>query len=227
LATDQAASLREVFRELMTDLTGARLLGDGSIWWAIFYVVLLGAVGSRLLMDMRPNWLAIVALSMAGVAFSFAIMIRLGWLAAESSADEVMFRMGGVMSGSLLLLAAMGLHARHVLLDAEGLLPKRESRFAEQKPSDESDAADESGEEAEDVATSGGDRWLKIDPPHSTPQPPLGRSALPSTTPLGTAVSSFTSDSLLSPVQRKLTKGERRALKERLLRERRERQRQG
>lgn len=219
LATDQAASLREAFRELMIDLTGARLLGDGSIWWAIFYVALLGAVGSRLVMDMRPNWPAIAALSLAGAAFGLAIMIRLGWIAPESSADEVMFRVGAVMSGNLLLLAAMSLHARHVLLDAEGLLPQRESRSAKQEQSDEAD------QPAEENAASSGDKWLKIDPPHSTPQPPLRRSALPSTTPIGAAVSSSTPNPLLSPVHRKLTKGERRALKERLLRERLERQR--
>ena len=219
LATDQAASLREAFRELMIGLTATRLLGDGSIWWAIFYIALLGAVGSRLWMDMRPNWPAIAALSMAGAAFGLAIMIRLGWIAPASSADEVMFRMGALMSGSLLLLAAMSLHARHVLLDAEGLLPQRESRSAEQEQRDEAD------EPAEENALSSGDKWLKIDPPHSTPQPPLRRSALPSTTPIGAAVSLSTSNPLLSPVKRKLTKGERRALKERLLQERLERQR--
>jgi len=219
LATDQAASLREAFRELMIDLTGARLLGDGSIWWAIFYVALLGAVGSRLWMDMRPNWPAIAALSLAGAAFGLAITIRLGWIAPASSADEVMFRMGALMSGSLLLLAAMSLHARHVLLDAEGLLPQRESCSAEQEQRDEAD------EPAGENAVSNGDKWLKIDPPHSTPQPPLRRSALPSSTPIGAAVSSSTPNPLLSPVQRRLTKGERRALKERLLRERLERQR--
>lgn len=222
LATDQAASLHEGFRELMIGLTGTRLLGDGSIWWAMFYVALLGAVGSRLWMDMRPNWPAIAALSMAGAAFGLAIMIHLGWFAPESSSDEVMFRAGAVISASLLLLAAMSLHARHVLLDAEGLLPQRESRSAKQEQSDE---ADEPAEEAEKGAASSGDKWLKIDPPHSTPQPPLRRSALPSTTPIGAAVNSSTPNPLLSPVKRKLTKGERRALKERLLQERLERQR--
>ena len=53
MATDQAASLREGFRDLMIALTGTPLLGDGTLWWAILYALILGAVGSRLAMDMR------------------------------------------------------------------------------------------------------------------------------------------------------------------------------
>ena len=46
-ATDVAANLHEGFRDLMTAATGTRLLGDGSVWWAIPAIFLLGAIGSR------------------------------------------------------------------------------------------------------------------------------------------------------------------------------------
>ena len=62
MATDQAASLREAFRDLMIALTGTPLLGDGSLWWVVVYVLVLGAVGSRLLVDMRSSRLSMAAL---------------------------------------------------------------------------------------------------------------------------------------------------------------------
>ena len=114
---------------------------------------------------------------------------------------------GSEMVGSLMLLAAMTLFARHVILDAEGLLPSRES------PSD--DALD--GETDEDLAEAGG-RWTAIDPPHATPQPAFQRPATSAAPPSGFSP---------SQINRKLTKGERKALKERLLRERLERQQRG
>ena len=74
MASDQAASLREAFRELMIALTGTPLLGDGNAWWAVLYAFVLGAIGSRLLLDMRParfRWaLLVVALAACAVAMA-------------------------------------------------------------------------------------------------------------------------------------------------------------
>ena len=58
MATDQAASLRDAFRDLMIGLTGTTLVGDGSLWWVILYVLIWGAIGSRLLIDMRSSRLS-------------------------------------------------------------------------------------------------------------------------------------------------------------------------
>ena len=55
MATDQAASLREAFRDLMIAATGTSLVGDGSLWWIIVYGILWIAVGSRVLLDMPPE----------------------------------------------------------------------------------------------------------------------------------------------------------------------------
>ena len=120
------------------------------------------------------------------------------------------------MAGNLMLLAAMTFYARFVLLDAEGLLPRREPEPDDELTEEESTAEVES-------PSSAGDRWRKIDPPHATPQPAFGRAASPATS----SVSSPGPTPFSSPVHRKLTKAERKALKERLLRERLERQRRG
>jgi len=212
MATDQAANLREGFRELMIALSGTPLVGDGSLWWAILYALGLVAVGSRLLMDMRSSPLSMCGLLMAAIAYSAAVAGRFGWILPGLPSDgtrEIMWLSGAEMLGSLTLLVAVTLYARHVILDAEGLLPWREPQPDEQLFDEEA--------AANGVAypSSASGRWTKIDPPHATPQPAYQRAATP-LIPTGSPV--------LSPVNRKLTKAERKALKERLLRERLARQ---
>jgi len=216
MATDQAASLREGFRDAMVALTGTPLLRDGTLWWVVVYVLVFGAVGSRLLLDMRPSRLSIGALTAAAVAYGLAITSHLGWTLAGTAAGEVMLRTSSEMAGHLMLLAAMGLHSRYVILDAEGLVPHPEPRKVENPDEDEVN------DEVKVISTNS-NRWRAIDPPHVTPQPVYQRPApQPAATPV--PKSSPTSTSSPSPVNRKLTKAERRALKERLLRERRERE---
>ena len=225
MATDQAASLREGFRDLMTWLTGTPLLGDGALWWIAVYAFLWVAVGSRLVADMRPSRLSMAALLAAATAQGLALADRLGWIFVEAGPREVMFRAGSEMAGNLLLLAAMLVHARYVLLDAEGLLPRRE-QAAEEPEETEGAAECERRSKAPLVRR----RPLDEDRPAarhaaagvSAPRhPPADRSrrAFSSSPPARPRPASRRPD-------HKLTKAERKALKERLLRERLERQRQ-
>ena len=212
LAADQAANLREAFRHLMISLTGTSLAGDGSLWWAVLYAFLLGAVGSRLVMDMRSSLPAVGWLVTAAVVYTVAAVGRLGWTLFENAGRQIMFLTGLEMAGNLILLTAITLYARHVLFDAQGLLPHREPKL-EPEESEHNEAA---------TARVSGDRWRKIDPPHVTPQPAAYQH--PATV---SCASPPKADTIASPINRKLTKGERKALKERLLRERMERERRG
>ncbi len=215
LAADQAANLREAFRHMMVSLTGTSLAGDGSLWWAVFYVFLLGSVGSRIVMDMRASLSAVAWLATAAIFFTLAIAGRLGWSPFEDSGWQIMFLTGIEMLGNLMLLTAITLFARHVLQDAQGLLPHGEE---DAEPEVEEDL------ECEETATTSSSsvRWRKIDPPHVTPQPTTYQR--PATT---ASFSPPKNDTIASPINRKLTKGEKRALKEKLLRERAERERRG
>lgn len=214
MATDQAGSLREAFRDLMTTLTGTPLAGDGSLWWAIFYAFALGAIGSRVFMDMRSSRPSMAFLATAAIVYGLAMAGRLGWVLLNDAGRQVMCIAGAEITGSLLLLTAMTLYARHVLLDAEGRLPQSEPQAAEMVDEEPFDEEDES-------RTSVNDRWTKVDPPHATlhpafrPSAPAASASPPSSAPTH------------SPVNRKLTKDEKRALKARLLRERAERERRG
>ena len=222
MASDQAASLREGFRDTMNALTGTPLLGDGTLWWAILYLLAFGAVGSRLFIDMRSSRLSTGALLIAATAYGLAIASRLGWTMTDTYVGEIMFQGRSEMAGSLMLLAAMSLHARYVILDAEGLLPR-----AEPERDDDSEAEHDDEEENEatevKVITANTRRWQKIDPPHATPQPAHQRVAAPAAVSAPATSLAFPQSS--SPDNHKLTKAERKALKKRLLQERMERQR--
>ena len=213
LATDQAASLRQWFSEAMIGWMGTTLWRDGALWWVAVYVLLLGAIGSRLLLDMRPSRLSIAALTTAMLAYGLAIACHLGWQPIGTAVGEVMFRAGSEMAGQLMLLAAMGLHARYVLRDAQGLVLHPEPRHRDEPNEDKAKQT-----ETAKARPADGDRWRAIDPPHPAPPPTYQRPVpQPAAAPLAKPVA--TSISTPSPLNRKLTKTERKALKERLLRE--------
>jgi hypothetical protein len=143
-----------------------------------------------------------------------------------------MLEEGAEMLGNWLLFLAMGLYARHVILDAEGLLPRREP------------AAGDAREGADD-------EWIMVDEPHRTPGP-LRRRRAAKATARSSATRTVRSDLEVepdfeyveeedaevaepdpeeefdppNPVGRKLTKQEKKALRKRLMRERIQRERQ-
>jgi len=223
LSLDETASLHEGFKEMMAYLTGTRLLGDGSIWLVMPYGFLLGAVGTRLVVDMRHCWLSTGAMIAVAVCYAVAVATQLQWLLPETGARGIMVEEGAEMVGNLMLFLAMGLHARHVILDARGLLPHRARPGA--------DGQAQSG----DGASWPGDRTVTVHPPHGVPRPAgtlTGTSRPPTPAPalVGTAqpipvAAPITPEPAPAPLRRKLTKAERKALRKRLLQERQERER--
>jgi hypothetical protein len=218
-------------QQVMIHLTGTRFLGDGAIWWILPYFFLFGAIGSRLLVDMRHCRLSSAALLVAAACFGLAVAIRMGWVLGAGDPRTVMFKAAAEMSGGVFLLLAMALHGRYVILDAEGLLPRRQPKRGLQ-----SGAPDEEKDQQQAAA---GDPWTKIDSPHATPQPIWTRSASagPPTALPGVpsaaapvapaaAVPRAGAQASQSPVTRKLTKAERKALRQRLEQERLKRQQQ-
>ena len=221
LATDMSASLHDGFRDLMILLSGARLMGDGSIWWLIGYGLLLGAIGSRLLIDMWTCRLSSAAMVLAGGCYIVALLPRFGLLSLGEGIQGVMFQQGAAMGGHWLLLLAMGLHARHVLLDAEGHLPRRPAKVKKKKPVRKKEP------EKDDSATD--KEWITVDSPHASPQPVLKRVSVAAPAMTSTPAAAASSPPPTPSTDHKLSKSERKALKQRLLQERlkREQQKQG
>jgi hypothetical protein len=159
MSMDEGASLHEGFKELMTYLTGSRLAGDGSLWWAGAYFLVLGIVGLRLLLEMRSCRLSTSVLVLAGACYAVAVAAQLEWLSPQSGARGIMLEEGLELAGHGCLLLSMLLHARYVLLEIEGkLAPKAGKKSAEGAP----------------VRRSLFGR-AKVDPPHVSPSPPAGR----------------------------------------------------
>ncbi len=208
LSIDETASLHEGFKEMMSAVTGTRLFGDGSIWWVTAYFFLLAGVGTRVLIDVRHCRESAAALIATGACYALAVVTQLGWILPESGARGVMFEEGAEMVGNLLLLLSVGLFGRYVILDAEGLLPQH----------DEEDLEAEDEEEEEDIEPERparqpwfGSKTTRTDRPHTTPKPAATSSTVEWNT----------------PVKRKLTKAEKKALRKRLAQERLKRERQG
>ena len=243
LSLDETASLHEGFKEMMILLTGpGGRIGDGSIWWVTPYFFLLGAVGTRLLIDMRECWLSSAALLGTAACYALAVAAQLGWILPEAGAREVMLEEGAEMLGNLLLLAAMGLHARFVIMDASGLLRRKPKPAAEPDAvapatllSDEPETVEEEQEEEALF-----DQHVTVHPPHGVPHPSTatrsGRRPV-RREPVFVAVEEPAveepeeenepeTQSLVSPTRRTLTKAEKKALRRRLKKMARQRQRQ-
>jgi len=227
MSLDETASLHEGFKELMSHVTGNRLLGDGSLWWAIPYLFLLGTVGSRLLLDMRRCFLASGALILAAACYLVGVTTQLQWILPQSGAEGVMVEEGAEMLGNVLLLLALGLYARYVILDAEGLLLRIEDL--------EGGGIDRvSVWDAQRAAAA--DEWIKASAPHLAAQPVVKRRErlfgkkrleVPVAAVASALAAETASDPILAPdpAQRKLTKQEKKALRKRLIQDRMERER--
>ena len=141
MAIDESGSLHEGFKEAMTRLTGHRVFGDGSVWWVAGYGLILGGIGVRLMMDMRASRSALAAFVTAGLCYVAAVVTQIEMLLPESGARGVMLEEGLEMAGNLFLVLSMVLYARHVIRDAQGLIPAKASESAGDKKAQKTKAA--------------------------------------------------------------------------------------
>jgi hypothetical protein len=228
MATDVAAGLHQGFQALLISLTRVRLVGDGSIWWLTPASVLLGVVGTRLVIDIWPSRSARATAILAVIAYLTATFTFFRVVRLTSELAGSLLLHGSLLAGHLLLAGSMALHARFVLLDAEGQLPRRTvipkaKKKRAEKPKGKS--IDASGDDLEksDLAADGAsvrdesgesesrERWISVHPPHGRPTP-SSASAVKRAAPLAAAVAANQADS-------KMSKADRKALKKKLLEE--------
>jgi len=123
MSVDETASLHEGFKEAMTLLSGTRLAGDGSLWWAIPYALLLMAIGSRVLVDVWPRLLQTVTLVLAGGFYVVAVAAQMGMILPTENPNAIMIEESAEMIGNLMILATMMLQARSIALEIGGIFP--------------------------------------------------------------------------------------------------------
>jgi hypothetical protein len=211
MSLDETASLHEGFKEMMVWLTGNRILGDGSIWWIAPYFLVLVVIGSRLVVDMRECRLSVLVMFAAAGCYVVAVLAQLDFILPDPPLQGIMLEEGMEMFGNVFLLLAMLLHARHVILDAEGLLPERES--VRNRDYDYDDAEVEVEEE-----------WVTVDEDEIAVHPPHGMRPSQRSRTHRAQHPDPVVDQLISPVNRKLTKQEKKALRRKLEKARRQRE---
>lgn len=119
MSVDECASLHEAFKELMSHATGNRILGDGTIWWAGAYAIVLSVLGLGLVKAMWPCRSAVLAMFSTAAFYATAVAAEMALLLPRKNETEVMLEEGCEMIGNLCLLLAMGLYARHTSLAVE------------------------------------------------------------------------------------------------------------
>jgi hypothetical protein len=129
MSIDEGSSLHEGFKDVMIHVTGRHGFGDGSIWWIGAYLLVLGAVGTRLLLEMRACRSSSASLLSAAVCYIASVAAQLGWIVSGGGQRSVMIEEGCKLVGNLCLLLAMALHARFVLLAAQGLSTSKKAKL--------------------------------------------------------------------------------------------------
>jgi hypothetical protein len=119
MSVDECASLHEAFKELMSHATGNRILGDGTVWWAGAYAIVLSVLGLGLVKAMWPCRSAILAMFATAAFYATAVAAEMALLLPRKNETEVMLEEGCEMIGNLCLLLAMGFYARHASLAVE------------------------------------------------------------------------------------------------------------
>ena len=119
MSLDEGASLHEAFKEMMARVTGTRILGDGSIYWAVPYFLLLSASGLFVLQAARRCPAAIASLLFAGTSYAIAIVAQFEFFLGNHPAIETWIEESCEMLGGIFILLALGLYARSVVLELE------------------------------------------------------------------------------------------------------------
>jgi hypothetical protein len=132
MSIDATANLHQPFSYAMTALTGWSLSGAPVSWWIGVWGTILAILIVRLVFETRECRSAMFAVLAVATLWIAALAIELGWL--PSGGQSILVAAGCRAVGQLTLLLSIGLYARHVLLDAEGLITIREAKPKREKP---------------------------------------------------------------------------------------------
>jgi hypothetical protein len=143
MSIDATANLHTPFSLAMARATCWSMLG-GAMWWIGVWGGILAILALRLLLEVRECRTATLGFTLAFSFWSAALATDYGWLPRGEHA--MLVAIGGRLLGQVFLLFSVAFYARHVLLDAEGLLkiraakPKREKRVKKAQAAGDDDA---------------------------------------------------------------------------------------
>jgi hypothetical protein len=163
---DLVTGLHRAFGEVLVELAQGRLGGDAASWTAVGLALIGGTWAARIALEVRVSRAALLFLSASGACFSITLSLAWGWLPVETPVIADLIGSAGWLVGAWMLLFAVLTYCRFVLLDAQGLVPHRQSEPSAVKersrwgwrrrkpPSDETDST--GGEESESELASSG-----------------------------------------------------------------------
>jgi len=128
LSLDVATQLHQALSAGMEFFSKGPVLGSRDGWWLLLYTAVLGAFAIRLAIEMRANR---TALTLVCVGCGLCFISGLQVLGAFSAADPLERTVARVCCGFLgqwALAVSVIVYARHVFLDAQGLLREGEPR---------------------------------------------------------------------------------------------------
>jgi hypothetical protein len=175
MSIDATANLHTPFSHAMVAATGWSMSGDAAVWWIGVWGVLLAVLALRLSMETRECRSAMIGIIVAFALWTAALAIDCKWI--NYGAHAPLIAAAGRLIGQVTLLLSIGLYARHVLFDAEGLLPQREPKPPrEKKVKKQKSNGDEEGSETGkstkfDSAHKSSDKRTDLQPHTSAPQP--------------------------------------------------------
>ena len=193
MATDVAASLHQGLQQVMISATGTRIVGDGSIWWVVPALLLVGSIGSRLLIDMWSSRLSSEALILAAIAYITALVTFYTASSCRPKLPNCCW-CRGCWVDTCCWPCRWGCTLAMSCSMPRGLLPKRviEKKAAETGPAKKVDKAmatddvvagdpaanrpgdaDEPTDAVEEPEDELGDAWVAVDPPHGGWRPVL------------------------------------------------------
>lgn len=220
LSMEQACNLRAGFSQMAIRLTGTPLYGDGAAWWLLAYGFLFGAVGARLLIDVFANRVSVAALLIALASYGVCAAFRFGFVSLEESVLQVVVATGSQLLGNLFILSAIGFHVRHVLMDAEGLLSRRKPKVVREAVDEEEEPELEEAEAGVPIAArpvlAPASPSIVIHPPQGIPRPMGGIVSPAPPQPIAQAGPPQSVAEAEASLKRKLTKAERKALRQRI-----------
>ena len=125
LSLDAATGLHDAIGLGLSLLAGqqvaASLSAACTVTWIALYGLVLGTLGIRLAIEIWPSIPSFAALSIAALLYLFSGLFALDMLTpAASPLVASVVESSVAMLAHLSLLSAIGLYARHVLLDAGG-----------------------------------------------------------------------------------------------------------
>jgi hypothetical protein len=119
MSIDEGSSLHEAFKEALVRITSSRLMGDGSIYWAVPYFFLLSVAGLFLLFKVRRNLLLVACLAGAGSAFGIAAAGQLDLILSGKPYLETWIEESCEMFADLCILLCLMLYTRKLAEEME------------------------------------------------------------------------------------------------------------